>query len=380
MGMPMDMSSGTTARLAFSSRSNFLFPCERIWMLCEDDDCVRLPAALPHALSSAASGEVDGLIIRRTFSAPTNLQRLAPRRVQGTALPCCTEEETSGERVLRDRGRRMICVNTSHSVPQKRCNKRQETHLLLTPSPCSSTASLVPSSSTCRLIESNSVQLSASLHILLLVGTLTSVCAAGSDASHARINNLQQKCDRMFSSKPGTAKNGSFTSPSFQNNANHSRQCIYTFEAAENERVEVTFTSFNLRGAHPEYVSDTKTHRMGEDGGEKTCPFSFYPITLCLMSWRRAASFFSPSPSLPILPLFVHVLFLTASLPSFLSTFLTHASVRDSVPNDISQINAAGEKMPCFFLLSGSNGTSSRRDSAGIGSQRKHLPLISIFC
>lgn len=37
-------------------------------MLCEDDDCVRLPAALPHALPSSASGEVDGLIIRRTFS------------------------------------------------------------------------------------------------------------------------------------------------------------------------------------------------------------------------------------------------------------------------------------------------------------------------
>jgi len=58
----------------------------------------------------------------------------------------------------------------------------------------------------------------------------------------------------MFVSSSDGPKNGSFTSPVIENNENHSRQCIYTFIAGENERVQLTFTSFNLRGAHPEYV------------------------------------------------------------------------------------------------------------------------------
>lgn len=57
----------------------------------------------------------------------------------------------------------------------------------------------------------------------------------------------------MFVSTPDGLKNGTFVSPVIENNNDHhSRQCIYTFVAAENERVQVTFTSFNLRGAHPE--------------------------------------------------------------------------------------------------------------------------------
>lgn len=267
----------------------------------------------------------------------------------------------------------MIHVNTIHSVRKKGCNKRRETHLLLAPSPSSTTSSLVPSSSPYRLIESNSVQLSASL-LLLLVGTLTSVCAAGSDASHARINNLQQKCDRMFSSKPGTAKNGSFTSPSFQNNANHSRQCIYTFQAAENERVEVTFTSFNLRGAHPEYVSNTKnTPKRGERKKEnkKTCPF-FLPHHTLPDVFDEGSKFLSSCPSFLVLP------FCACSfLPAFLSTSPDTYIARDSVPNDFP--DKCSRRENALFLLNPSELRPDRirLESAG---KRKHLPLISIFC
>lgn len=60
-------------------------------------------------------------------------------------------------------------------------------------------------------------------------------------------------CDRTFYSRPGGDKNGSFTAPIIENNEQRfSRQCLYTFVAAENERVQVTFNAFNLRGAHPE--------------------------------------------------------------------------------------------------------------------------------
>lgn len=111
-----------------------------------------------------------------------------------------------------------------------------------------------------RTVESSRVPLFACLLILTALLILV-VGASGQDPITAhRINSLQQlKCDRVFvSSRNPDSKNGSFTAPSLQNNANHSRQCIYTFEALVNERVEVTFTSFNLRGAHPEYVSHQK--------------------------------------------------------------------------------------------------------------------------
>ncbi|XP_076304820.1 suppressor of lurcher protein 1-like isoform X2 [Tachypleus tridentatus] len=60
------------------------------------------------------------------------------------------------------------------------------------------------------------------------------------------------ECDRMFISNPDGRKNGSFSSLEMLNPYNHSRQCIYTFIAAENERVKVTFTVFRLKGAPPE--------------------------------------------------------------------------------------------------------------------------------
>ena len=242
------------------------FSLRKNLMLCEDDDCVRLPAALPHALLSRQwrSGSSDH---------QTHFLSSCHRTARLTSLfawNCAPLPHGGGNvRGARSEGQqRMVPVNTSHSACKKRCDERQETHLLqLEPSP--SAPSVVPSPSSCLPIEGNRVQLFASL--LLLLGALTSACAAGPDASHARINNPQQKCDRMFASSPGSAKNGSITSPSFQNSANHSRQCIYTFHAAENERVEVTFTSFNLRGAHPEYVSNTKNTERRKK--KETCPF-----------------------------------------------------------------------------------------------------------
>lgn len=69
---------------------------------------------------------------------------------------------------------------------------------------------------------------------------------------------ISSVCDRMFVSNSDGPKNGSFTAPVIENNnEHHSRQCIYTFIASENERVQVTFGSFNLRGAHPEYVTSS---------------------------------------------------------------------------------------------------------------------------
>ncbi|XP_076352181.1 cubilin-like isoform X2 [Tachypleus tridentatus] len=60
------------------------------------------------------------------------------------------------------------------------------------------------------------------------------------------------KCDRLFVSNTEDTKNGTFESPVVSNLMNHSRQCIYVFIAAEDERVKITFNKFNLRGAPPE--------------------------------------------------------------------------------------------------------------------------------
>lgn len=60
------------------------------------------------------------------------------------------------------------------------------------------------------------------------------------------------ECDQTFVSRPGGPLNGTFQSPEFVNTRGHSRQCIYTFLAGPGQRVEVLFTSFNLRGAPPE--------------------------------------------------------------------------------------------------------------------------------
>lgn len=69
------------------------------------------------------------------------------------------------------------------------------------------------------------------------------------------LSSNKTECDRVFVSNSDGPKNGSFTSPVIENKEHHSRQCIYTFIASENERVQVTFSSFNLKGVHPEYVT-----------------------------------------------------------------------------------------------------------------------------
>lgn len=60
------------------------------------------------------------------------------------------------------------------------------------------------------------------------------------------------ECDRTFVSRVGGPQNGTFTSPVFLNPEGHSRQCVYTFLAGPNQRAELTFTAFDLRGTPPE--------------------------------------------------------------------------------------------------------------------------------
>uniref|UniRef100_A0A034V5E0 Tolloid-like protein 2 n=2 Tax=Bactrocera dorsalis TaxID=27457 RepID=A0A034V5E0_BACDO len=60
------------------------------------------------------------------------------------------------------------------------------------------------------------------------------------------------ECDQTFVSRIGGPQNGTFTAPLLHNHKNHSRQCLYTFLAGPGQRVEVLFTSFNLRGSPPD--------------------------------------------------------------------------------------------------------------------------------
>ncbi|BES92181.1 CUB domain [Nesidiocoris tenuis] len=60
------------------------------------------------------------------------------------------------------------------------------------------------------------------------------------------------KCDRTFVSRGGGPQNGTFAAPVITNPGGHSRQCVYTFLAAPNQRAELIFTNFDLRGTPPE--------------------------------------------------------------------------------------------------------------------------------
>lgn len=60
------------------------------------------------------------------------------------------------------------------------------------------------------------------------------------------------ECDRTFVSAGEGSRNGTFTSPTFENRMGHVRQCLYTFVAAPGERVHLTFQVFALRGMPPE--------------------------------------------------------------------------------------------------------------------------------
>lgn len=66
------------------------------------------------------------------------------------------------------------------------------------------------------------------------------------------------ECDQTFVSRPGGPQNGTFTAPIINNPSNHSRQCLYIFLAGPGQRVEIIFTTFNLRGSPPEYVQIMK--------------------------------------------------------------------------------------------------------------------------
>ncbi|XP_055324620.1 uncharacterized protein LOC129579067 isoform X3 [Sitodiplosis mosellana] len=60
------------------------------------------------------------------------------------------------------------------------------------------------------------------------------------------------ECDQTFVSRPGGSSNGTFAAPVINNVSNHSRQCLYIFLAGPGQRVEIVFTSFNLRGSPPD--------------------------------------------------------------------------------------------------------------------------------
>ncbi|XP_035782349.1 uncharacterized protein LOC118461287 isoform X4 [Anopheles albimanus] len=60
------------------------------------------------------------------------------------------------------------------------------------------------------------------------------------------------KCDQTFVSRAGGPSNGTFSAPMLSNPSNHSRQCLYIFLAGPGQRVDVSFTSFNLRGSPPD--------------------------------------------------------------------------------------------------------------------------------
>ncbi|XP_046671731.1 dorsal-ventral patterning tolloid-like protein 1 [Homalodisca vitripennis] len=63
---------------------------------------------------------------------------------------------------------------------------------------------------------------------------------------------VTSECDRTFLSRPGGPQNGTFSAPTLVNPSGHSRQCVYTFLAGPHQRVEIVFTSFNLRGTPPD--------------------------------------------------------------------------------------------------------------------------------
>ena len=60
------------------------------------------------------------------------------------------------------------------------------------------------------------------------------------------------ECDRLYLSGADGVYNGTFESPNLVPEDGHSLQCIYTFVARPNERVEIIFTHFNVRGTPPE--------------------------------------------------------------------------------------------------------------------------------
>ncbi|XP_071744912.1 LOW QUALITY PROTEIN: cubilin [Lepeophtheirus salmonis] len=64
---------------------------------------------------------------------------------------------------------------------------------------------------------------------------------------------ISQGCDiKVVSTSSPGSKNGTFRAPNFLNPEEHVTQCTYTFQAAENERVEIEFDEFDLDGTPPD--------------------------------------------------------------------------------------------------------------------------------
>ncbi|XP_055525467.1 cubilin isoform X3 [Wyeomyia smithii] len=100
-----------------------------------------------------------------------------------------------------------------------------------------------------------------------LVDISVGVVPSGYTDSRSRISMVQYleplarptkapKCDQTFVSRAGGPANGTFNAPLLTNPTNHSRQCLYIFLAGPGQRVDVTFTSFNLRGSPPDCVHE----------------------------------------------------------------------------------------------------------------------------
>ncbi|XP_043509572.1 bone morphogenetic protein 1 isoform X1 [Frieseomelitta varia] len=92
-------------------------------------------------------------------------------------------------------------------------------------------------------------------------------CSMASVFWHASGNNLisaafilflllcprsSTECDQKFISTPKGPLNGTFHAPTLINPDRDSKQCVYTFLAGPQQRVELIFTSFGLRGIPPD--------------------------------------------------------------------------------------------------------------------------------
>lgn len=114
------------------------------------------------------------------------------------------------------------------------------------------------------------------------------------------------ECDRMYISNPDGPKNGTFSAPLFKKiQEDHSRQCVYTFIAAENERVRIQFTEFDLRGQLPECnyeyidlymeVEDPSTDLIDTPFGGRICGKNL-PTTRISMYQTFVVSFYTEDP------------------------------------------------------------------------------------
>ncbi|CAA9999332.1 unnamed protein product [Nesidiocoris tenuis] len=82
----------------------------------------------------------------------------------------------------------------------------------------------------------------------------------------------------LLVSEVGGPQNGTFAAPVITNPGGHSRQCVYTFLAAPNQRAELIFTNFDLRGTPP----DGTVRAVGT--------YSVYPLCLQLKYSKNALS------------------------------------------------------------------------------------------